>query len=230
MGQTLGVARALAELIDAVLPTTCICCGTLGPHICLECRAKFESKPFSVGRGPLAGFAVFELQEPIELLLRAIKDSNRTAALGEVAGPMGATILSCFSDQWLQTPSNLWPRLVALPSSKRSLRRRGYDLNRMLARRVARLTGLQLETGLSFIRQPDDQRGLGQGDRHANLSNSMVFHPHSASARFILIDDVVTTGSTLVEAARAIGEAGAEVLGFCVFAETRLLQDAKNEK
>ncbi len=71
----------------------------------------------------------------------------------------------------------------------------------MLARRVARLTGLQLETGLSFIRQPDDQRGLGQGDRHANLSNSMVFHKRSASARFILIDDVVTTGSTLVEAA-----------------------------
>ena len=224
------MARALAELIDAVLPTTCICCGTLGPHICLECRAKFEPKPFSVGRGALTGFAVFELREPIEQLLRAIKDSNRTAALSEVAEPMGATILSSFGAQWLQTPSSAWPRLVALPSSKRALRRRGYDLNRMLARRVARVAGLQLETGLRFIRQPDDQRGLGQGDRHANLSHSMVFHKRSASARFILIDDVVTTGSTLVEAARAIGEAGAEVLGFCVFAETRLLQDAKNEK
>ena len=222
------VARALAELIDAVLPTTCICCGTLGSHICRSCRASFEPSSFIVNRGGLSGVAVFELDEPIRQLIAAIKDSGRTAALGEVAEPMAEAIRAqLLADQSRTSPI---PRLVAMPTSKRSRRKRGFDLNRMLARRVSRLTGLALDTGLVLTRQPDDQRRLGQQDRQANLSHSMAYRSRDTPGRFILVDDVVTTGSTLLEATRAIRDSGGEVLSFCVFAETRLLQDAKTEK
>ena len=221
------MARALAELLDAVLPTTCICCGTLGPHICESCRSGFAVQNRAVTRAGLSGIAVLDLDPPVHQLLRAIKDQGRTAALSELAVPIADAIV----DNYVRPkPALAESVLVAMPTTRLSLRHRGCDLNQMLLRRVARRTGLQSNRGLRFARQPADQRGLDQAARFENLSGTMVFHPPPRLAPIILVDDVLTTGSTLLEADRAIREAGGEVAGFCVFAETRLLQDAKKEK
>ncbi len=175
----------------------------------------------------MTGITVLDLSPPVHQLLAAIKDQGRTAALSELAIPMAQAIIENYVRP---NPPLTRAVMVAMPSTRLSLRNRGCDLNQMLLRRVARWAGLPRHRGLRFERQPADQRGLDQAARFENLTGTMVFHPPLIRAPIILVDDVLTTGATLLEADRAIREAGGLVAGFCVFAETRLLQDAKKEK
>jgi predicted amidophosphoribosyltransferase len=80
-------------------------------------------------------------------------------------------------------------------------------------------TGVSVTKGvLSFAREASDQRNLGVRGRSANLANSMVAKPLNRPV--VLVDDVVTTGATLLEGRRALMQAGVEVLGFVTIAET----------
>lgn len=73
---------------------------------------------------------------------------------------------------------------------------------------------------------PGGQKGLGRGDRAQRVRGSMrvrrgLFAPEVNGRPCIIIDDVLTTGATLAEAARALGAAGAVVRGAVVLAATR---------
>ncbi|MDN4646243.1 ComF family protein [Arthrobacter sp. PsM3] len=70
------------------------------------------------------------------------------------------------------------------------------------------------------------QKGLGRGDRAQRVRGSMLvrrgmFAPKVNGQPCLIIDDVLTTGATLAEAARALGAAGALVRGAVVLAATR---------
>ena len=81
--------------------------------------------------------------------------------------------------------------------------------------------------GLHGLRgQPGGQKGLGRGDRAQRVRGSMLvrrglFAPDVNGRACIIVDDVLTTGATLAEAARALRAAGALVTGAVVVAATR---------
>jgi predicted amidophosphoribosyltransferase len=81
--------------------------------------------------------------------------------------------------------------------------------------------------GLPGLRgQPGGQKGLGRGDRAQRVRGSMrvrrgLFAPDVNGRPCIIVDDVLTTGATLAEAARALRAAGALVTGAVVLAATR---------
>jgi predicted amidophosphoribosyltransferase len=108
------------------------------------------------------------------------------------------------------------PLLVAVPDRRASLRARGYRPVRRLADRA----GVRVSRGLRFARQPRDQRSLGRRARLDNVGFAMVADRSVRGTRVIVIDDVLTTGATMTEAARAISAAGGEVVGAAVLART----------
>jgi predicted amidophosphoribosyltransferase len=61
-----------------------------------------------------------------------------------------------------------------------------------------------------------DQRGLSAKDRRENLEGA--FEVESGSGPLLIVDDVVTTGSTALSLASASAVAGFEVAGICVVA------------
>lgn len=125
--------------------------------------------------------------------------------------------------------------LVPVPSAPAASRKRGHDPVRAIAAAAAeRLRGLGLPiVSVPLLRQARrvaDQAGLSSSRRAANLAGAFEAVPRRTGllaevrkrrAVVVLVDDIVTTGSTLAEAARALQLTGAEVPLAVTVAATR---------
>jgi predicted amidophosphoribosyltransferase len=100
-----------------------------------------------------------------------------------------------------------------VPPSRQAYRRRGYDPVRLLFP----VASTQV---LEVARQSSAQKSLTEAERARNRAGSLRARGAVAGLRVAICDDVMTTGSTLDEAARALREAGAEAVEGITFAAT----------
>jgi len=109
--------------------------------------------------------------------------------------------------------------IVPVPLHPRRLRERGFNPAALLARSIAREWRLRFDATLLLrVRDTPSQTGLDRRARRANVRGAFQVRPAAGAPRVIwLVDDVVTTGSTLVECARALRRVGArEVVAICI--------------
>jgi predicted amidophosphoribosyltransferase len=109
--------------------------------------------------------------------------------------------------------------VVPAPSSRRAVRERGdTPMAGLCGAAVAQLVGrpgptMRVAPALSHVRRVEDQSGLGTTERRGNLAGALSVIPLwqnvVRSRRCLLVDDVVTTGATFAEGARALRAAGA---------------------
>jgi ComF family protein len=222
-----GRVKLLDELLDLLLPCRCILCAAVGSALCRTCATELKLSPRQVERFGLRGWAVTDYGEVEKTLIHAFKENGLTALAPHLATALRLG-LSAVKDE-LPSPID-GTLLVPAPSSKTNYRKRGYQPVKILAKRLNQVSGsaLRVSAGLSFTRVVADQSGLDVEERRQNLSGSMVGSSALAGQRVLLVDDIVTTGVTLTEAARAVTKAGAEVLGFLTFSETILKTQAKS--
>ncbi len=205
----------LAALLDLVLPRDCAGCRAPGSTLCPACRDELRAGPWQhhptpspPGLPPVVAAAVYG--GVVRAALLAHKERGRTT----LAGPLGAALADAAA---VFGPSVV---LVPVPSDPSAVRARGHDHARRLAREAARRCGVRTTSLLVGVRRVADQSGLDAGTRVANLSGALGVRRPVAGLRVVLVDDVVTTGATLSEAARALREGGADVVGAAVVAAT----------
>ncbi len=206
----------LAEFVDLVLPTSCLYCRKLGAQICISCKPEWmheRAAPLELQLPGLSGVALTAFDGSAAALITAIKDHLQTSLLAPIGAAMGRVAAERYAD--LSSVA-----LLPVPSSRASVRRRGVNLGAMLAARVSKQSGLPVSRGLKLMRDTADQRALGAEQRFANLHGSMRFEPQGERG-LVIIDDVTTTGATILEAFRAAADAGGQVLGFVAFAHTK---------
>lgn len=113
--------------------------------------------------------------------------------------------------------------IVPIPASSAARRRRGEDAwERVVGQAIEQCdtdAGLRLVGGLRLTRQPRDQAGLTASERRANLRGALAC-VEPPGGRVIIVDDIITTGATLAEAARALGEAGVGAVRAAAIAAT----------
>jgi predicted amidophosphoribosyltransferase len=228
---------AISTLIDAIFATRCVLCKKLESACCDACWAALDFDPRQVVRlsgKELRGVAAIDFDPTVGQLIRAFKDSGHSALAPRFATAMAQPLLGFCSETGLDPNNHI--HLVPVPSRRSSIQKRGFSPAALVAKALIgilqpRFGRPQSPASAGFSLSPRlvwrsieslDQAALGQTDRRQNLVNTMSASARAVGKRIILVDDVITTGSSLFETARALESAGAEVLGFVAFAETIL--------
>ena len=243
LGTRLGAgARQVARAaLDLILPPLCLGCaapvgsaGTLCPKCwtgmdfialpyCERLGTPFSAdlgygliSPKAIAEPPAFGRAraVARYDATARLLVHRLKYSDRldlSATMGGLMARAGVELLA---------EANL---LVPVPLHKRRLWGRRFNQAGELAKAVSRETGVSVaHEALARVKATKSQVGLSASERARNLSGA--FRPGAgakgalAGRRVVLIDDVMTTGSTLNSAARVLRRAGATEVDALVFA------------
>jgi predicted amidophosphoribosyltransferase len=217
-----------AAFVDLVLGGLCAGCGVPGPAVCPACLAILSTaEPFTAWPDPVpAGLPAPTATAPYAGVLRKLILAHKEEGHYALAGPLGEVLARAVQAALDQKRAS-W--LCPVPSSRATVRTRGHDpLRRVVVASVRELRRLgydvRLADALSVVRRPADQAGLSAGERAANLAGAFETRSRWAERLtdqpVLLVDDVLTTGSTLTEAARALSSRGIPVLGCAVVAAT----------
>jgi predicted amidophosphoribosyltransferase len=101
--------------------------------------------------------------------------------------------------------------IAAMPSTEAKIKNRGFDTVTVLAKslRNEKRNVKLLKNAIAFRREVSDQIGLSAKERTTNLAGALVAQRQVPSS-LILLDDVVTTGASMINAAQALHLAGAK--------------------
>lgn len=208
---TRALRRAGGFLQELALPDDCAGCGRAGPGLCAGCGATLVPRPVlrDLGGVPVTSALVYD--GVVRRVVVAFKNEGRTALALPLASALREAVGSVVDD--VRDEGIV---LVPMAPSRRSAVQRGYDPVRVLLRRA----GLPRFDVLRLVARPADQVGLGREARFANLAGTAVAARRVRGRPVVLIDDVVTTGATLTEAARAVEAAGGLLVGAATVAST----------
>ncbi len=193
----------------------CHCCGNLlplatsaSPLLCGDCLKQPPSYDATI--------TVTDFVPPLDQMVHLLKFRHRLAA----APVMGRLLYQAMTAHSIEPDL-----LVAVPLGQKRLRDRGFNQSHEIAKTLGKLMRLKpLHTLLSRIRETERQSNIAMHARKKNVHQAFAV---SAQGRALLkdrhiavVDDVMTTGSTLDEIARVLKQAGASKVTNLVFART----------
>jgi ComF family protein len=220
----------LAAAGDLLLGASCHGCGQPWWGICPSCRGQVASqKPFVTAPDPCPdGFPVTVASSAYDRILRRVINAHKERQ-ALILTRFLAERLALSVQALLVARPNVAPAarivLVPIPSAARTVRQRGFDatgaMARVAARRLRVRYPMTVQSALTQARPVADQAGLAARARQQNLSGAFRLRkPLGTGATVILVDDLVTTGSSLTEAARVLRAARIPVLGAATVAAT----------
>lgn len=220
VAETLWPTRC--ALCDAPGKVLCDACERALPFLdwwraCPQCGSAFGwvqcdlCNPVALGRIgrerlPYSGCAcATAFDDATGRIVRVYKDQGERRLASVLAARMARVV----------PPAWAYDDITFVPATKAAFRRRGFDHCELLARALA--GELRADCVCSLDRpSARDQRALSGSERISNLRKGMrAFSAKADGRRFLLVDDVLTTGSTLCAATDALLAAGAADV-FCV--------------
>ncbi len=223
--------------LDLFLGSGCTVCGRPGRLLCATCEDSLPTRaavrwPTPRPPGLATPYAVGEYDGALKALVNAHKERRQFA----LADPLGRLLAVAVSAAVVDTGRSE-VLMVPIPSRRATVRARGHDPMLRIARAAAsglRRYGVGARVGslLRPTRVARDQAGLAADERAVNLAGSLHCPPGRAErmARtrsdilLVVVDDVITTGSTAREGQRALEQTGWSVGAVVAVAATRRTQ------
>ena len=223
--------RASGTLLDLVLPEYCVVCRREGSYLCADgcedelarlerpycylCASPRVPQLCEVCRRAAPAFdsarAPFEFRGGARRMVHDLKYRQI-----RIAAPYIARLLAAYLER------NPYPvdAYCAVPLHPRRERSRGFNQSELITRELSRLTGVPVAAGiLRRTRNTPPQVSMAtSGDRRRNIADAFECAADAAGRRYMLIDDVVTTGGTMSACAQALKNAGASNVWGLAFA------------
>jgi ComF family protein len=223
MQRTLAVPRFLR-------PSCAVCSLAPGP-VCAECESDFF--PASLPRCIVCAIPVPGGDAVCGRCLSSPPRFARATALADYAPPVDGMVTALKFGARLDLAS-LFGRLLArrtavdadalvvpVPLAFERLSERGYNQSMQIARAFCATTGARLEADVvRRIRHTPPQQALALEDRRRNVRGAFVATGDLAGRTVLVVDDVMTSGSTMDEIARVLVAAGAARVHALVVART----------
>ncbi len=217
----------LEGLLQRLYPPTCVLCGgpgDAGLDLCPGCRADLPHNrhacprcaiPLPEGQSPgtlcgpcqrrpppyAASHAAFRYEDPLPALIGGVKFRARF----NLARLLGACLAQALLEQGAERPGLIIP----VPLHRRRLRERGYNQALELARVVSATLAIPIDTqSCTRIAHTSPQVGLDDRERRRNVRGAFAVLRPPEATHVAILDDVVTTGSTVAELALVLRQAG----------------------
>ena len=229
VGRLVGDVRRAA--LDVVFPIRCFGCGAAGRYICAECveaLPKLE-RPYCdvcaspgvnqrIGREcgfcsahPLAVDAIrspylYTPDSPVHRAITSLKYRGLRSVAPELAG-----LLAKFASRRSGASSSSWDVAIPVPSHPSRIRRRGYGQASLIAVELGERLGVPVDANsLSrAVNAPSQLETESREQRWTRAQANFECEAKFDDANVLLVDDLVTTGSTASACAAALKNAGA---------------------
>lgn len=226
--------KPVASVLELLLPSRCAGCGRHDEPefrvrgLCPACVAAIRQSvptswpiPLPETNTVIPAFAAADYDGVIRAALLDYKERGRLCLRHELGGSLAVSVFAALGSDRCAIA------LVPVPSASATRRARGHDpvgAMAAIATGYLRAAGRQVEVR-AVLRQGRivaDQSGLDLSARRANLSGALTVRRPALmrGRRVVVVDDIVTTGATAAEAARALTNAGAVVIAVACVAGT----------
>ena len=206
-----------------LLPANCVLCGRAGKNgrdLCHDCAAELPYLKAACRRCAIplpqagicgqcqqsspsfdAAYAVFDYQPPLAQLIQGLKFNGKLYNARLLGGLM--------AEHFGQIDIGLPELIIPVPLHSARLRERGFNQALELARPLARAFDLPLSwDSCRRTRSTTPQTGLDARTRRKNLKGAFEMVKPVAARHVAIVDDVMTTGSTVEMFAQALKRAG----------------------
>ena len=226
-------------ILDLLYPKKCVGCKKAGEYICPSCfatisydvekictvcnRASLDGKthPVCMGKYTLNGtFSAVAYKGVMKKLLYQLKyQPYLTDLIPDLANLCYEALIQDELFIKLLKQSSVF---VPIPLSSSRLKKRGYNQAELFAKALGKKLYLEVQNLLKRVKDTKPQYGLKREERQQNIKDAFEFN-----AKFkvknakvaLLIDDVLTTGSTMLEAAKTLKKNGFEEVWGIAFAK-----------
>ena len=196
-----------SELSQLIFPTRCYGCNAIGLSICTLCRREWIPHYYKTQTSALSVHSALIYSPTASKIILAAKENGLQGADDLLIEAIIHVLNKARLDKAYFT-------LVPIPSSRQSQRGRGRSFIVDLTKTISKHTGIAVNDCLQVSRRVSDQSGLTRVERISNMQGAFSLKPGSIlRGDAIVIDDVVTTGATLQEAARALNSQGFHAFG-----------------
>ncbi|MFH0776377.1 MAG: ComF family protein [Patescibacteria group bacterium] len=217
------LAKIKNAFLEIIFPVRCVGCGAEGEWFCEKCATKiipnekqfcpvcwtpsFGGKICADCASPLDGLCVaasYQKNPELATAIRALKYKFSE----NLAQNLGAILVQAMTQGDYQ-PGCI---IVPIPLHRKRLRWRGFNQAELLAKFVAQKLNLPIQDLLTRTKNTSQQAKLSRAERLRNLENAFQIAPSFSAQdkKFLLIDDVASTATTLIEAAKILKKDGAK--------------------
>ena len=217
--------------LDLLFPKKCVSCKKLGSYLCEICFSylSFDAKnlclvcdkpsynnlthPFCRNKHTIDGcFSALSYNHTAKKLIYSFKYKPYLTDLKDFISELFYESIIQKEEFMKLMADDLW-LITPVPLSESKLRKRGYNQAEILAKELAEKVNLKEKDILKRIKETKTQVGRSNAERKLNIQGAFEIHNSKFiihNTNIFLVDDVVTTGATLLEAAKILKKKGAK--------------------